>query len=261
MLIDTHCHLHFDAFDPDRDDVIKRAREFGVRYLVNVGTDPATNEAAYALAGRYDFISHTAGLHPHHSHEVTPEGLEDLSRSVSEKKPAAIGEIGLDYFKSQADPETQKKAFIFMLRLALKHDLPVIVHSRNAFKDTLEILKSEAGSTGRLRGVMHCFSYAYEELKQLLDFGFLVSFTCNLTFKNSAALLEVAKSAPLDRIMLETDSPYLAPQIYRGKRNEPACLIHLAEFFAEARGIKKEELEEATSRTAAGFFGLRAHEA
>ncbi len=148
-----------------------------------------------------------------------------------------------------------------MLRLAMKQDLPVIVHSRNAFKDTMEILKSEAGASGLLRGVMHCFSYGREELKELLDFGFLASFTCNLTFKNSAAILEVAKAAPLDRIMLETDSPYLAPQIYRGKRNEPACLTHLAEFFAQSRGIKKEALEEATTKTAANFFKIRLDEA
>ena len=257
MLVDTHCHLHFDAFDPDREDVIRRAREFGVKYLVNVGTDPATNEAARALAASRDFVCHTAGLHPHHSHEVGDDAREMIKRTISESKPAAIGEIGLDYFKSQADPETQKKAFIFMIRLAMENNLPLIVHSRNAFKDTIEILKGEAGSTGKLHGVMHCFSYGMAELSELLDIGFLASFTCNLTFKNTSALLDVAKNAPLDRIMLETDSPYLAPQVYRGKRNEPACLVHLADFLSEARGIPREKLEEATTRTAAHFFGFK----
>ena len=260
MLVDSHCHLHFDAFDPDREAVIERAREFGVRYLVNVGTDPATNEASRLLAAKHDFMTHTAGLHPHHSQEVNEEGLRDLKEYVRREKPAAIGEIGLDYFKSEADPETQKKAFIFMLRLAMEENLPVIVHSRNAFKDTMEILKSEAGGIGRLRGVMHCFSYDLEALKELLDFGFLASFTCNLTFKNAGPLLDVAKNAPLDRIMLETDSPYLAPQVYRGKRNEPACLVHLAEYLAQVRGILKEELEETTTKTAAELFGLKIHE-
>lgn len=257
MLVDTHCHLHFDAFDPDREAVIARAREFGVRYLVNVGTDPATNEASRLLAAKHAFITHTAGLHPHHSQDVSEEALAALKEYVRKEKPSAIGEIGLDYFKSEADPETQKKAFIFMLRLALEENLPVIVHSRNAFKDTMEIMKREAGGTGKLRGVMHCFSYDIAALKELLDFGFLASFTCNLTFKNTGTLLDVAKSAPLDRIMLETDSPYLAPQVYRGKRNEPACLVHLLEFLAAQRGIPKEKLEETTTKTASDFFGIK----
>ena len=255
MLVDTHCHLHFDAFDPDRDAVIERARGYGLKYLVNVGTDPVTNQAAFDLAGKHDFMFHTAGLHPHHSHEVSDEGFEELKNFVIKNKPYAIGEIGLDYFKSEADPETQKKTFIKMLHLAMEHSLPVIVHSRNAFKDTMEILKAE--TKGKLKGVMHCFSYDETALKELLDFGFLASFTCNLTFKNTTTLLEVAKKAPLDRIMLETDSPYLAPQIYRGKRNEPSCLVHLSQFLSEQRGIKQQELEETTTATAVKFFGLK----
>ena len=142
-----------------------------------------------------------------------------------------------------------------MLHLAMEVNLPVIVHSRDAFQDTLKIIKDETG--GRIRGVMHCFSYDEAALKELLDLGFLASFTCNLTFKNTSSLLEVAKKAPLDRIMLETDSPYLAPQIYRGKRNEPSCLVHLAEFLSEKRGIEQEELERVTTQTAIHFFGLK----
>ncbi|MBI2094991.1 MAG: TatD family hydrolase [Candidatus Omnitrophica bacterium] len=253
MLIDTHCHLHFDAFDADREAVIARAREFGVRYMVCVGTDPVTNEQAYRLSRAHDFIFHTAGLHPHHSHEVPMEGIRKF---VGETKPRAIGEIGLDYFKSEADPAAQKKAFAGMLRLALERDLPVIVHSRNAFEDTLALLRSEGG--GRLRAVMHCFSYDAGALKKLLDSGFLVSFTCNLTFKNAGSLLDVAASAPLDRLMLETDSPYLAPQVYRGRRNEPACLVHLSEFLAKKKGIGEETLRKATSENAVRFFGLPA---
>ncbi len=254
MLVDTHCHLHFDAFDADREKVIERAREFGLKYLVNVGTDSATNQAAFELAKSHEDIFHTAGLHPHHSHEISDEGFKGLREFVIQNKPVAIGEIGLDYFKSVADVETQKTAFTKMLRLALEVNLPVIVHSRNAFKDTLKIIKEE--TKGRIKGVMHCFSYDEESLKELLDLGFLVSFTCNLTFKNTALLLEVAKKAPLERLMLETDSPYLAPQIYRGKRNEPSCLVHLAQFLAEQRGIDQEKLERITTETAINFFNL-----
>ncbi len=254
MLIDTHCHLHFDAFDPDREAVIQRARDFGVSVLVNVGTDPVTNEASYQLAQTHDFIFHTAGLHPHHSHEVPDGEFETFERFVAEKKPFAIGEIGLDYFKSEASPEVQKKTFTRMLKMAVDHDLPVIVHSRSAFRDTMDFLKREGG--GKLRGVMHCFSYGTEELKELLDTGFSASFTCNVTFKNGGPLLEVAKVVPLDRLLLETDAPYLAPQIYRGKRNEPACVKHLADFLSEHRGLTTEVLAAATSRNAVGLFKL-----
>ena len=253
-MIDTHCHLHFDAFDPDREAVIQRAREFGVRRLINVGTDPLTNEAGWKLAREHSFINHTAGLHPHHSQEATEDTLPELSRFIRETKPVAVGEIGLDYFKSEASPETQKKIFTRMLQMAIENDLPVIVHSRNAFDDTLNIIQSESG--GKLRGVMHCFSYDEASMKKWLDLGFLVSFTCNLTFKNAGTLLEVAKRAPLDRLMLETDSPYLAPQIYRGKRNEPSCLVHLADFLSEHRGISREELERQTTENAVRFFKL-----
>ena len=252
MLVDTHCHLHFDAFDADREEVIERARAAGVTHLVNVGTDTATNQAAFLLAGRHSFMSSTAGLHPHHAHEFSDPEFESLQNFVREHKPAAIGEIGLDYFKSEADAETQKKVFSKMLRLALENNLPVIVHSRNAFEDTVDVIQKETG--GRIKGVMHCFSYDKTCLKKLLNLGFLASFTCNLTFKNVSELLDAALFAPLDRIMLETDSPYLAPQSQRGKRNEPAYLVHLARLLAEKRGIPLHQLEEATSNNAARFF-------
>ena len=255
MLVDTHCHLHFDAFDPDRDAVIDRARSYDLKYLVNVGTDPATNQAAFDLSSRYDFIFHTAGLHPHHSHEISEEGLKELKDFVIKSKPCAIGEIGLDYFKSEADPEIQKKIFVQMLHLSMDAGLPVIVHSRNAFRDTLDIIKAETG--GRIKGVMHCFSYDEASLKELLDIGFLASFTCNLTFKNAGPLLDVVKKVPLDRLMLETDSPYLAPQIYRGKRNEPSCLVHLAQFLSEHLSVDQKKLEQTTTQTAVQFFGLK----
>jgi TatD DNase family protein len=254
MIVDTHCHLHFPEFDADREEVIRRANESGVKAIINVGTDPATNEAAARIAGRHAGVFATAGLHPHYAHEISEEALEGMDGFVKKNRPVAIGEIGLDYFKSEADPAIQKKVFVRMLRLARENGLPVIVHSRNAFRDTLEVLKAEG--KGALRGVMHCFSYDASSLRELLDIGFLASFTCNLTFKNAAALLEVAKAAPLDRIMLETDAPYMAPQIHRGKRNEPAYLASLADFLSEKRGIARAELEDATTRTALKFFGL-----
>ncbi len=256
MIIDTHCHLYMDAFDSDREQVIARAKEFNVRYLVNVGIDPVTNEASAALAAAHESIFHTAGFHPHSADEFSEETYQATVDFAEKTKPVAIGEIGLDYFKSQSKPEAQKKTFARMIHLALEKDLPVIVHSRDAFQDTLDILKSEGA--GKLRGVMHCFSYDEAAAKTLFDLGFLVSFTCNLTFKNAASLVAVAQALPLDKFMLETDSPYLAPQIYRGKRNEPCCLTHLADFLAEKKGIAREKLEEVTSKTAMDFFRLPA---
>ena len=254
MIVDTHCHLFFDAFDPDREAVINRAKELGVKYMVNVGTDPEANQQALDLSKQYEGLFWTAGLHPHSSHLATEETFEEIRQFVKREKPSAIGEIGLDYFKSEASPEIQKKVFTRMLRIALEDKLPVIVHSRNAFKDTFDILKAEGGEN--LKGVMHCFSYDMPELEELVKSGFLASFTCNVTFKNAAALLEVAKHAPLDKIMLETDSPYLAPQIYRGRRNEPSCLAHLAQVLSEARNISRETLEATTTKTAISFFNL-----
>ncbi|MBI4432836.1 MAG: TatD family hydrolase [Candidatus Omnitrophica bacterium] len=254
MLVDTHCHLHFDAFDADRDAVIDRARAAGVKGLINVGTDPQNNEAAWKLASQHSFMRFTAGLHPHSAHEIGDEDWKTLERFVKEKKPSAIGEIGLDYFKSEAAPAVQKKVFERMLGIAMDAELPVIVHSRNAFEDTFEML---ARHKGRLKGVMHCFSYDETALFKLLDLGFHASFTGNITFKNAGALLEVATQIPLDRIMLETDSPYLAPQPHRGKRNEPAHLVDVARFLAQSRKISVEELENTTTQTAAHFFGLK----
>ncbi len=253
-IIDTHCHLHFDAFDVDREAVVSRARLAGVEYLINVGTDAQTNKKAFELALRYPFMFHTAGLHPHSAHEMDETGLKKIEQFVRETKPVAIGEIGLDYFKSQGSPELQKKVFTRMIQIAKSQGLPVIVHSRNAFDDTYEILRAESG--GALRGVMHCFSYDQTALKKLLDIGFLVSFTCNLTFKNASALLDVAAFAPLEGIMLETDSPYLAPQSRRGQRNEPSFLPELVSFLAEKKNILPQKLAEETTKNSIRFFGI-----
>ncbi len=254
-VIDTHCHLFFDSFDADREEVVKRASAAGVCHLINVGIDAETNAQSLELAKRFTNISCTAGLHPHHAHEITDAGLDEFEKFVAANPVVAIGEVGLDYFKSQAPPEVQKKIFARMVQLAKRYSLPMIVHSRDAFKDTLDVLKAEG--KGAVKGVMHCFSYESSSFYELLDIGFLASFTANITFKNAAALLEVAKKAPLDRIMLETDSPYLAPQSFRGRRNEPANVAHLAEFLAGERGISKEELGRITTDTAVKFFGLK----
>jgi TatD DNase family protein len=254
-LVDTHCHLHFPDYDADRADVVLRAQKAGVGYLVNVGTDKATNEAAWTLAASYPGVmSHTAGLHPHHAHEIAADEIENIEAFIQRTKPVAIGEIGLDYYKSAGEASIQKSIFRRMLALAQQYDLPVIIHSRNAFDDTYEMLVSE--DQGRLRGVMHCYSYDRESLKKLLDIGFMASFTATLTYKKTEDIIDAASYAPSDRILLETDSPYLAPQAFRGKRNEPAFLTELALFLAQKRGVSVEDLADQTTQNASRFFGI-----
>ena len=252
MIVDTHCHLHFDEFDADREQVIRRAREAGVQWLVNVGTDPETNENAYELAKQDDFMAHTVGLHPHSAHEADDDTFARLERQVVSTKPSAIGEVGLDYFKSEGDPATQKKVFGRMLELARRHSLPVIVHSREAFEDTHAMLK-EAARAG-VRGVMHCFSYDEAAMKKMADLGFFISFACNITFKKAEHLFATAKATPADRLVVETDSPYLS--LHRGKRNEPANLAQLVPLLASARGVDAGALSERTTANAKELFGL-----
>ena len=263
MIVDTHCHLHFEQFDADRAEVIERARVSGVKYMVIVGTDPETNQKARDLASKYPFMAHTAGLHPHSAHLADGRGgfetrpcIDQIEDFVHAAKPSAIGEVGLDYFKSEAEPAVQKKVFARMIGIAIANDLPVVVHSRNAFDDTYEMLKAEG--KGKLRGLMHCYSYDAASLKKVMDLGFLASFACNITYKNAAALLEAAVSVPLDRVVIETDSPYLAPQSHRGQRNEPSHLKALVRFLADKRGVSPEEFAARTSENAIRLFRLPA---
>ncbi len=252
-LIDTHCHLHFDVFDADREAVIQRALDAGVKTMVNVGTDPENNQKAYELTTKHSFMRATAGLHPHSAHETNDAEMNELAKFVARTRPAAIGEIGLDYYKSEADPAVQKRVFARMLSIARQANLPVIVHSREAFADTLEVLRTEGKG---MRGVMHCYSYDRESLGKLLDIGFIASFTANITYKSAANLLDVACYVPIDQIMLETDSPYLAPQSHRGKRNEPAFIVQTAEWLAQKRSVTVDELSRRTTQTALNFFGI-----
>ena len=236
----------------DRDAVIDRALKAGVKYLVNVGTDPGSNEKAHALASRYPFMKHTVGLHPHSAHEADEPMFAQLEEQIASSKPSAIGEVGLDYFKSEAPPEVQKNVFGRMLDIAKKHSLPVIVHSRNAFDDTHALLQ-HASKEG-VRGVMHCFSYDEAAMKKMTELGFFISFACNITFKNAGALLETAKATPEDRLVVETDSPYLSPD--RGKRNEPASLARLVPWLASARGVDAAALAERSTENAKRLFNL-----
>ncbi|MFH1478704.1 MAG: TatD family hydrolase [Candidatus Omnitrophota bacterium] len=256
MLIDTHCHLDFKDFKDDMPLVIERAKKDGIEAIINVGSSVAGTKKSIELASEFDIIYAAAGIHPHDADITSEKDLSVFRDHLEEgkRKIVAIGEIGLDYYKNRSRKENQKRLFIALLEEAKKRDLPIIIHNRDAHQDTISILKGVLGSS--IKGVMHCFSGDKDFLKVCLDLGMYISFTCNLTFKNAEMLREVAKLVPMDRLLLETDSPFLAPQVFRGKRNEPAYIVHLARLIAEIKGIEFEETARETTYNAKRLFKL-----
>ncbi|MFA4936908.1 MAG: TatD family hydrolase [Patescibacteria group bacterium] len=279
MLIDTHCHLNFNAFKNDTDEVIKRAHRAGVTCIINLGSQWDTSERAVKLAQEHDNLYAAIGLHPIHLFEqevdeeeiyfktraevFNPSRYSALARG-SGSKVVAIGECGLDYYRfpdgvDKTEVKTkQQELFRQHITLADELNLPVIIHCREAYDDLLMILKQELDK-GRLskKGVAHCFLGTQEQAKQFLDLGFLLSFTGIITFKNaSPGLLKVVKETPIDRIMVETDAPYLAPQAYRGTRNEPAYIVEVAKKIAELKNISLDELARVTTQNARNLFSL-----
>lgn len=254
MLIDTHCHLDFKDFDTDRDDVIKRAAAEGVKYIINVGSSMEGSKKASELACNYDCIFASLGVHPHGAVTVNEDVISKIRDMARGKKIVAIGEVGLDYYRNDSPQDAQRSVFRKFIRLSADLNLPLIIHNREADDDTIAILREETG--GRARGVMHCFSGGESFLKRCLDIGLHISFTCNVTFKNAGKLRAVVKNAPIDRIFLETDAPFLAPQAFRGQRNEPSYVKYLAREIAGVKGMAEGEVADITSKNAADFFGL-----
>ena len=257
MLIDTHSHLDFKEFDPDREDVIKRAFDSEVEKIINVGCNLERSKNSIKLAKKYDKIYAAVGVHPHDVEKYEAKNLKsELGKLARQNKVVAIGECGLDYFRleNEKDKEKQKEFFKLQLDLAKELDLPIIIHCRNAFKDLLEILK---GVSDLPRGVTHCFSGTLHYAQQFLDLGFLISFTGNVTYvRPQGELLKVVKEIPLDKIMVETDCPYLAPVPHRGERNEPAYVRYMAEKIAEIKGIDFKEVAKKTTENAIKLFNL-----
>ncbi|MBU0549144.1 MAG: TatD family hydrolase [Candidatus Omnitrophica bacterium] len=252
MFIDTHCHLDFPDFDSDRNEVIQRAKQQGIGYIINVGSSLRASQASVDLAGQYDFIYASAGIHPHDADKVNKETLNTIAGLCKSPRVVAVGEIGLDYYRGLSSVDNQKQLFINLLRLAESESLPVIIHCRQAQQDVLKILKDNNVS----RGVVHCFSGDEAFLKQCLDLGFYISFTCNLTYKKADNLRRLARITPLERLLLETDAPFLAPEGFRGKRNEPVYVKYLAKKIAEIKEIKLEEIEKITTVNAQALFRL-----
>lgn len=252
MLADTHCHLDFPDFDNDRDQVIKRAQEAGIGYIINVGSSVEGSRKSVELARDYDCVSAVVGIHPHEADAVVKEDLSSIRDLAGKKKVVAIGEIGLDYYRNFSSVEKQKELFRSLLSLAKETGLPVVLHSRQAEADTLGILEEFMP----VCPLVHCFSGNREFLENCLRLGAMISFTCNITFKKAQGLRDIVRVAPLDKIMLETDAPYLSPEGFRGKRNEPSFVKLLAAEIAGIKGISSEEVASATTGNAKKFFRI-----
>lgn len=252
-LIDTHCHLDFVDFDSDRDEVIKRALSSGVECLINIGSSVQGSIRSVELAKKYSMVYAAVGIHPHEADRVNENDISIIAELAKKDKIAAIGEIGLDYYKNYSQQLNQKKLFISLLGLNRKINLPVVIHTRQAQDDTLGIIKDFIP----IKAAVHCFSGDDIFLKACLDLGFFISFTCNITYKKSDNLRNIVKLAPLDRIMLETDAPYLSPEGFRGRRNEPFNVKFLAERIAQIKGIDVGEAAFATTANAKRFFRLK----
>jgi TatD DNase family protein len=253
MLIDTHCHLDFPEYDQDRDEVLGRAKSQGIGYIVNIGSSVSGSQKSLELSKKYDFVYATVGLHPHEADSFNQEQEFILKNLAKDDKVVAIGEIGLDYYKNYSRPENQRPLFLALLGLAKDLNLPVVIHSRQAETDILRILKEVRPA----KAVFHCFSGDENFLRECLGLGFFLSFTCNVTYKKADKLRRLVAAAPLDRLMLETDAPFLPPEGLRGRRNEPVNVKLLAEEIARIKGIGLEEIARITTENATEFFGLK----
>jgi len=253
QLFDTHAHLDFARFDRDRDEVIDRAKRAGLINILTVGADLSSSRRAIKLAKHYKGIVASVGLHPHDASQFDQEVAREIKELAQEEEVKAIGETGLDYHYDNSPREEQRKAFRSQLRLANMLNKPVIIHSREAEEDTLAILKEEAQN---LPGVIHCYSSSSEMAQEVIALGFHLGFTGLLTFKNLSWLREIASQTPVDKILLETDCPYMAPEPKRGKRNEPAFVTHVAEVMADCHGIPVSELAEITTENGLELFAL-----
>lgn len=259
MFIDSHAHIDGPEFDSDREDVIQRARDAGVSTILNVGTgDPHSGalERAVELAETHEGLYTALGTHPHDAKLYDDRAEQKIKQLIGQSsRVIAWGEIGLDFHYDNSPRDTQREVFRRQLRSAREVSLPVIVHTREAEDDTIEILRSEwAGS--ELPGIMHCFSGSIRLAEQCMELGFLISFSGIVTFKKADDLKSVAKAIPLERLLIETDCPYLAPMPYRGKRNEPAHVVEVARCLAELRGISLEQMATITSTNFVRLFGI-----
>lgn len=253
-IFETHAHYDDRAFDDDRDVLLKKVHMDGVTYIVNIGCSMNNSRNIVDFVKQFEFLYGTVGVHPDDVDGLTKRDMDELARLSREEKIVGIGEIGLDYHYDNTDKICQKKWFAAQLDIARKENLPVVIHSRDAAADTLDLMKAE--KAGEIGGVIHCFSYGVEMAREYLNMGFYIGIGGVVTFKNGKKLKEVAAYTPLDRILLETDAPYLAPTPYRGKRNCSSYLTYVAEEIAEIKGISVEEVYEVTFHNAMKMYQM-----
>jgi TatD DNase family protein len=263
MFVDSHAHLEGPRFDSDRDEVIARARENGIRTILAIGTGdgPGTLDCAIKIANKYDFIYATVGIHPHEVKLANESDFQELETLAQNPKVIAWGEIGLDYFYDHSPRDLQQQAFIRQMEQAQAAKLPIVIHCRpsegsdNAWEDCLRLIQEHWSPSG-FGGVLHCFTSTWNHAKRALDMGFMISFAGNVTFPKAQQIRDSAKKVSLDRMFIETDSPFLAPVPHRGKRNEPAFVKETARQLGELRGLSAEEIGRLTSQNFYRFFSL-----
>ncbi|HOV25620.1 MAG TPA: TatD family hydrolase [Pseudobacteroides sp.] len=255
MLFDSHAHYDDEKFNDDRDEVFTKAHEDGISYILNAATDIDTSLMSIGFAEKYDFVYAAVGVHPHNTSSLDDEVTAKIAKLAKNPKVVAIGEIGLDYYYDYSPKDAQKYWFKRQLDLAVDLSMPVIIHDRDAHEDIVNIMKESKIS--QVGGVMHCFSGSREMAKIILDMGFYLSFGGPVTFKNARKAIEVLQYVPMDRLLIETDSPYLSPEPHRGKRNDSRNVRYVAEKIAEIKGLDFEDVASVTLNNAKQLFGIR----
>ena len=264
MFLDSHCHLFDSSFDEDRDAILARADEAGLRYLLTMGTNPLEMEQSLALAEEHDHIYVSAGLHPHEAEDFTEELYQQFLAGYSHPKMIGVGEIGLDFWYDNSPRDQQEEVFRRYLRLALEIDKPVIIHLRDpkngpaSASQAYSRIMAEEDPENRLRGIIHCFSHSYQFAEENIERGFLISFPGIATFPKASELRDVARRIPAENILVETDCPYLAPVPHRGKRNEPSFVVETAKTIADARGISHETMDRIVTENFERLFRIKA---
>jgi TatD DNase family protein len=256
MLIDSHAHIQGKEYAGEAAAVIERARSAGVEKIIAVGGagDMSSNTEAVALAEAYPNVFATVGMHPHDAKDVGADDLAMLKKLAACPKVVAVGETGLDYYYNHSAHDVQRRVFAQFIHMALETGLPLVVHERDGAREAAELLRNEGG--GKLRGVIHCFTGTYEAACAYLDMGFYLSFTGIVTFKNAEALRDVVRKIPIDRMLVETDSPYLTPVPHRGRRNEPAYVRFVAETIAAVKNMQVEDVARVTSANVENLLGI-----
>ena len=254
LIFDSHAHFDDDAFDADRDTLLSSFSENGVGYVVNVTASVESLKTVPEMIKQYDFLYGTIGIHPNETGPMTENVLKEMEVLCQLEKIVAVGEIGLDYYWDEPEREIQKKWFREQLKLAEKTGLPVSIHSREAAKDTLDVMKEMDGKLSG--GVIHCFSYGVDVAREYLNMGYYLGIGGVLTFKNAKKIREVVEFAPLERILLETDSPYLSPEPFRGKRNDSTRLKYVVEALSQIKNVPEEEVIRVTTRNAMNMYRI-----